>query len=71
MVGKTYLLRGEPVKVLARWAGNGCPKNVLLEREDGSRTVRPFRGLRSAGPPERDGSGVPIGAFGDPAGPFA
>lgn len=46
MVGRTYLLRGEPVTVLARWAGHGCPRNVLLERSDGSKTVRPFRGLR-------------------------
>jgi hypothetical protein len=26
----------------------GAPRNVLVERADGSRTVRPFRGLRRA-----------------------
>ena len=47
MVGRTYLLRGEPVVVICRWRGQG-PRNVLLERGDGSRLVRPFRGLRRA-----------------------
>lgn len=47
MIGKTYLLRGEPVVVLARWNGpKGCPRNVLIEFADGSKSVRPFRGLR-------------------------
>jgi hypothetical protein len=49
MIGRVYLLRGEPVTVLARWDGAG-PRNVLLERPDGSRLVRPFRGLRRATP---------------------
>jgi acetyl esterase len=47
MVGRTYLERGRPVRILCRWAGPG-PRNVLVEREDGSRIVRPFRGLRRA-----------------------
>jgi|SRR4051794_21255705 hypothetical protein len=34
-----------PVRVLVQWNGRG-PRNVLIEREDGSRVVRPFRGLR-------------------------
>jgi acetyl esterase len=46
MVGKTYLERGEPVVVLIKWGAGGGPRNVLIERADGSRTVRPFRGLR-------------------------
>lgn len=46
MVGRTYLLKGQPVTVLARWAGTHCPRNVLLKLPDGSKTVRPFRGLR-------------------------
>jgi len=98
IVGRTYLERGEPVKVLAQWMGYGkvtrwmgdiparrgggdfyedlgtftddqpvvgevvepvrtsvrlslCmgtsgPRNVLVERADGSLVVRPFRGLR-------------------------
>lgn len=49
MIGKTYLERGRPVVVLIRWAKNapaGRPRNVLIEREDGSLVVRPFRGLR-------------------------
>jgi hypothetical protein len=45
ITGKTYLERGEPVRVLVRWNGKG-PRNVLIERADGSRVVRPFRGLR-------------------------
>ena len=44
--GKRYLERGSPVRVLVRWSGKG-PRNVLIERQDGSRVVRPFRGLRS------------------------
>jgi len=47
MVGRTYLERGRPVVVLARWNGDG-PRNVLVRREDGVLVVRPFRGLRLA-----------------------
>lgn len=47
MIGRTYLERGQPVTVLVRWRpGARCPRNVLIERADGSRVVRPFRGLR-------------------------
>ena len=45
MIGRVYYDRGEPVTVLVRWNGEG-PRNVLIERRDGSRGVRPFRGLR-------------------------
>ena len=45
MIGRTYLERGQPVTVLARWNGKG-PRNVLIERADGALVVRPFRGLR-------------------------
>jgi hypothetical protein len=64
MVGRRYLERGQPVTVLARWAHRpatedagiiwhrpprkNAPRNVLIERADGTRTVRPFRGLRKA-----------------------
>jgi acetyl esterase len=48
MIGRTYVERGRPVVVLARWNGKR-PRNVLVRREDGSVVVRPFRGLRSAG----------------------
>lgn len=51
MIGRTYLERGSPVVVLARWAGKG-PRNVLIRREDGELVVRPFRGLR-----KREGRG--------------
>ena len=47
ITGRCYLERGHPVTVLARWSGKG-PRNVLIERADGSKTVRPFRGLRRA-----------------------
>jgi acetyl esterase len=46
MVGRTYLERGQPVTVLVRWGPGGGPRNVLIEREDGRKVVRPFRGLR-------------------------
>lgn len=46
MVGRVYLLKGKPVKVLKRWGPGGGPRNVLIEREDGTKVVRPFRGLR-------------------------
>lgn len=46
MIGRVYLERGCPVVVLVRWAGPG-PRNVLVRREDGTRVVRPFRGLRT------------------------
>jgi acetyl esterase len=45
MIGRTYLERGRPVTVLIRWSGKGL-RNVLVLREDGTRVVRPFRGLR-------------------------
>jgi hypothetical protein len=51
LVGKTYLERGRPVVVLVRWGRGGGPRNVLVERENGERVVRPFRGLRKL--PER------------------
>lgn len=61
IVGRTYLERGEPVRVLTQWRqipkverldlpglelGAVTPRNVLIERADGTRVVRPFRGLR-------------------------
>ena len=49
VIGRIYYerLRSEwvPVRVLVQWNGGG-PRNVLIEREDGSCVVRPFRGLR-------------------------
>jgi acetyl esterase len=45
MIGRTYLERGALVVVVARWLGRG-PRNVLIQRSDGSLVVRPFRGLR-------------------------
>lgn len=53
-----YLERGQPVRLLCRWGGSHAsvdsrghrvppaPRNVLIERADGSKIVRPFRGLR-------------------------
>jgi hypothetical protein len=62
MIGRTYLERGRPVVVLTRWAVTQppagasviwhrppratAPRSVLIEREDGTKVVRPFRGLR-------------------------
>ena len=42
MVDRTYLERGSPVVVVVRWGAGGGPRNVLLQRADGSRVVRPF-----------------------------
>jgi len=46
IVGRVYLERGRPVLVLRRWGPGGGPRNVMIRRDDGSVTVRPFRGLR-------------------------
>lgn len=46
MVGRQYLERGQLVTVVTRWGSGGGPRNVAIERADGSRVVRPFRGLR-------------------------
>lgn len=46
IVGRTYLESGEPVTVLIARGPGGGPCNVLIRRSDGSRVVRPFRGLR-------------------------
>ncbi|MGW4638033.1 hypothetical protein ACWEN6_05880 [Sphaerisporangium sp. NPDC004334] len=46
MIGGTYLERGKPVVVLLRWGPGGGPRNVLIQRADGTKVVRPFRGLR-------------------------
>jgi|GEM_PF-1052345 len=75
MIGRTYLEKGAPVRVLIRWgltsAGacapigplndcswskRGAPRNVLIERQDGSRVVRPFRGLRKLPEVSREGA---------------
>jgi hypothetical protein len=53
IVGRQYLEHGKPVTILIQWGlksrgeSHGGPRNVLIERADGSRTVRPFRGLRA------------------------
>lgn len=67
IVGRTYLERGEPVRVLVQWTQIPAserldlpglalkattPRNVLIERGDGGRVVRPFRGLRKVRPAE-------------------
>jgi hypothetical protein len=49
IVGRTYLLRGRPVTVIAQWEADGGPQNVLIELVDRGRVVRPFRGLRRIG----------------------
>ena len=48
MIGKTYLERGKPVVVLVKWDSKvkKVKRNVLIQRQDGTRVVRPFRGLR-------------------------
>jgi hypothetical protein len=62
ITGSTYLERGEPVVVLVQWQQipnaerldlpglealrTWTPRIVMVLREDGTRVVRPFRGLR-------------------------
>jgi len=46
VIGRSYVENGRRVVVLMRWGEGSGPRNVLIEREDGSRVVRPFRGLR-------------------------
>lgn len=61
MTGRRYLERGQPITVVAAWrqqrvverlalphvhTGTSTPRNVRIERSDGSTVVRPFRGLR-------------------------
>jgi hypothetical protein len=52
IAGRTYLERGNPVIVRVQWGPGGGPRNVLIERRDGTRVVRPFRGLRVPHDPE-------------------
>lgn len=61
MIGTAYLERGSRVVVLARWGAGGGPRNVLIERADGSRVVRPFRGLRRAQPAAEEAGKPQIG----------
>jgi hypothetical protein len=56
IVGRTYYERGEPVVVLIQWGKGGGPRNVLIERPDGSKVVRPSRGLRRR--PKQSGAGA-------------
>lgn len=60
--GKSYLERGQPVTVICGWKHTAAapsahilwtappsrygPRNVYIERADGLRVVRPFRGMR-------------------------
>jgi acetyl esterase len=46
IIGRRYLEKGRPVTVLKKWGTGGGPRNVLIEREDGTKVIRPFRGLR-------------------------
>jgi hypothetical protein len=47
---RVYFERGRPVAIVTRWGPGGGPRNVLVQREDGTRVVRPFRGLRRIAP---------------------
>jgi acetyl esterase len=61
ITGSTYVERGQPVTALTAWNGKradlpaplplvttapSAPRNVLIQRADGTRVIRPFRGLR-------------------------
>jgi acetyl esterase len=46
LAGRVYLERGHLVTIIRGWGAGGGPRNVLIRRADGTRVVRPFRGLR-------------------------
>jgi hypothetical protein len=53
IVGRHYLLAGREVEVLIQWGlkslgqSHGGPRNVRIRfLDDGTETIRPFRGLR-------------------------
>lgn len=52
IVGRTYYEKGKPVVIEIQWGlkskgeSHGGPRNVMIRRQDGTKTVRPFRGLR-------------------------
>lgn len=53
IVGRRYLLHGRVVEVLVQWGlrskgeSYGGPRNVRIRfLDDGTETIRPFRGLR-------------------------
>jgi hypothetical protein len=65
IVGRTYLERGDPVVVLIQWGRGGGPRNVLIERQNGTKVVRPFRGLRKPRSPAAS-----LTLDGDPVAPY-
>lgn len=55
MVGRTYLWHGQQVKVVIQWrTGDGAsgPRNVCIERADGTRDIVPSRSLRRCDAPD-------------------
>lgn len=47
LVGRRYRLRGRPVQILTAWGPGATIRNVRIRfLDDGTETVRPFRGLR-------------------------
>lgn len=47
LIGQIYIEKGKRVMVLKKWrSGAKGPRNVLILRADGTRCIRPFRGLR-------------------------
>ena len=75
VTGRTYYENGLPVMVLVRWGGQMSqnepapaaairirtgPRNVLIQRSDGTKVVRPFRGLRRTPPDDFPASGDAI-----------
>ena len=63
MIGRVFLERGQPVTVLIRWGPGGGPRNVLIQRADGTRVVRPFRGLRRVRAADARGTRLAVIAF--------
>lgn len=46
LVGREYFLRQRPVRVLVGWGAGARVRNVRIRfLDDGTETVRPFRGL--------------------------
>jgi hypothetical protein len=51
LVGRRYWLRGREVEIITGWGPGATVRNVRIRfLDDGTETVRPFRGLRIAPP---------------------
>ena len=51
LVGRRYWLAGRPVEIVTGWGPGARVRNVRIRFvDDGTETIRPFRGLRKSAP---------------------